>query len=169
MRKRPGKLLFRVAALCMGIAVMTDLSGSAAAARKHSSSGRVQGRIGDLTVLNAFLPQPPSTSVAAIYLTVRNSGSRPDALVAVSSPDADSSMLMTENRNGTMGILDRLSIPAHGQASLVPGRDHLMLEQPQTTLKLGGHVNVTLRFLRSGSLTIVVPVVPLNRILSGRG
>jgi hypothetical protein len=127
----------------------------------------VQGHIGDLTVLNAFLPQPASPSVAAIYLTVRNSGPDPDALVGVSTNSASSSMIMTENANGTMGMLNQLRIPAHGQASLVPGHDHVMLEQPQSTLKLGQRVTVTLRFRRAGSLTIRVPVVPLSRIVSG--
>lgn len=124
--------------------------------------------IGSLTVFDAFLPQPASPDVAAIYLTVRNSGSRPDALVAVSSAVASSSMLMTENPDGTMGMLGALRIPAHAEASLTPGRDHLMLEQPRHALRVGQHVVVTLRFRRAGTLTISVPVVPLSRIL-GRG
>jgi copper(I)-binding protein len=76
-------------------------------------------------------------------------------------------MLMTENSNGTMGMLSQLRIPAHGQASLVPGKDHVMLEQPRHTLRLGQHVDVALHFKRAGYLTISVPVVPLSRILDG--
>ena len=121
--------------------------------------------MGRLTVVDAFLPQPASPSVAAIYLTVKNAGSEPDTLIGVSTPAADSSMLMTENTNGTMGMLTSLRIPAHGQASLTPGRDHMMLEQPRKTLRLGQHVLVTLHFRHSGTLTISVPVVPLSRIL----
>ncbi len=152
--------------LCLG-ALMAVQSQSPVAASSHASAGAVEGRIGHLTVLNAFLPQPPSPSVAAIYLTVRNAGSEPDALVAVSTRSASSSMMMTENANGTMGMLHQLEIPAHGQASLVPGHDHLMLEQPRGPLKLGRRVTVTLRFRRAGSLTIEVAVVPLGRIVSG--
>ncbi|HTU39098.1 MAG TPA: copper chaperone PCu(A)C [Acidimicrobiales bacterium] len=125
-------------------------------------------QIGSLHVVDAFLPQPASSSVAAIYLTVKNSGSHADELISVSSAAAASSMLMTENKNGTMGMLRALEVPAHSQASLVPGKDHLMLEQPRQTLALGQHVLVTLRFKRAGSLTISVPVVPLSRILGGR-
>jgi periplasmic copper chaperone A len=125
----------------------------------------VGDRIGSLTVVDSFLPQPASPDVAAIYLTVKNSGARPDALVAVSSPAAAGSLLMTENPNGTMGLLRELRVPAHGQASLVPGRDHLMLEQPRRTLALGRHVAVTLHFQHAGVLTISVPVVPLSWIL----
>lgn len=122
-------------------------------------------RIASLTVVDAFLPQPASPDVAAIYLTVRNSGSRPDSLVGASSTAATGSMLMTENPDGTMGMLPALRIPAHAQASLTPGRDHLMLEQPLHTLEVGQHVSVTLRFRRAGTLTISVPVVPLSWIL----
>jgi periplasmic copper chaperone A len=118
-----------------------------------------------LTVVDAFLPDPPSPDVAAIYLTVKNSGRRPDMLIGASSAAAAGAMLMTENPNGTMGLLRLLRIPAHGQASLVPGRDHLMLESPYHTLSVGEMVVVTLRFYRAGRLTMSVPVVPLSRIL----
>ena len=124
--------------------------------------------LGALTVVRAFLPQPASPDVAAIYLTVKNSGARADELVSVSSADAGSSMLMTENANGTMGMLRVLRIPAHGSASLVPGRDHLMLEQPRGTLDVGQHVAVSLHFRFAGTLTISVPVVPLSWIATHR-
>jgi periplasmic copper chaperone A len=142
---------------------------SAAGASYHGSPGHaaaVGDRVGALTVVDAFLPQPASPDVAAIYLTVKNAGGRPDALVSASSASASSSILMTENPNGTMGLLRALRIPAHGRASLVPGRDHLMLEQPDDPLSVGQHVLVTLRFRRAGTLTISVPVVPLSRIES---
>ncbi len=133
----------------------------------HTSlAAGVSNRVGPLTVVNPFLPQPASPDVAAIYLTVKNTGGRPDALVSVSSAAASSSMLMTENQNGTMAMLRSLQIPAHGQASLVPGRDHLMLQQPRGTLRVGQHVLVTLRFRRAGTLTVSVPVVRLSRIES---
>ena len=124
-------------------------------------------RIGALTVRDTFLPEPASGSVASIYLTVKNSGSQADSLIGVRSAAANGSMLMTENSNGSMGMLSQLRIPAHGQASLVPGKDHVMLEQPRHALRLGQHVQVTLHFKRAGYLTITVPVVPLSRILDG--
>jgi periplasmic copper chaperone A len=150
------------------------LTAAPASAHSHGAA-RTPGagavyRIGDLTVVDAFLPQPPSPVVAAIYLTVRNSGSHADALVAVSSPAAAAgSMLMTENPNGTMGLLRELRVPAHGRASLVPGRDHLMLEQPRGSLAVGQHITVILHFQHAGDLTISVPVVPLERILEHPG
>jgi periplasmic copper chaperone A len=151
-----------LSAACVGLVTATP---AAASFHGTPTTAAVGDRIGSLKVVDAFLPQPASPDVAAIYLTVKNSGSRPDALVAVSSAAAADSMLMTENANGTMGLLRELRVPAHGQASLVPGRDHLMLERPHDTLAVGQHVTVTLRFEHAGELTISVPVVPLSRIL----
>ena len=151
-----------ISAACAGLVIADPASASY---HGPPTTVAVGDRIGSLTVVDAFLPQPASPNVAAIYLTVKNSGSRPDALIAVSSAAAADSSLMTENPNGTMGSLRRLRVPAHGQASLVPGKDHLMLEQPRRTLDVGQHVKVTLRFQRAGELSISVPVVPLSRIL----
>ncbi len=151
-----------LSAACVGLVIAAPAGASYHGAPPPVAVGT---RIGSLRVVDAYLPQPASPAVAAIYLTVKNSGNRPDALVAVSSAAATDSMLMTENANGTMGMLRDLRVPAHGQASLVPGRDHVMLEQPHGTLAVGQHVTVTLRFQHAGTLTISVPVVPLSRIL----
>ena len=152
--------------LSLGLAGLAPAGASGASQRVASS--RVVGRVGSLEVLNPFLPDPASPSVAAIYLTVKNTGSKTDALVAATSPAAPDVLLMTENVHGSfgsMGMLRELRIPAHGQASLVPGHDHVMLEQPTVAFKVGKTVLVTLRFKWAGSVTIKVPVVPLNRIL----
>jgi periplasmic copper chaperone A len=146
----------------------TTALGTATAAPGPATSSKVVGRVGSLQVLNAFLPDPASPSVAAIYLTVKDGGSRADALVGATSPVAPEVLLMTENDHGSfdsMGPLRELRIPAHGQASLVPGRDHVMLEQPTVAFRVGETVPVTLHFKRAGSVTVEVPVVPLSWIL----
>ncbi|MGO9334899.1 MAG: copper chaperone PCu(A)C [Acidimicrobiales bacterium] len=142
--------------------------GAAAGASRPAATSKVVGRVGSLEILNPFLPDPASPSVAAIYLTVKDTGSKADALVAATSPAAPDVMLMTENAHGSfgsMGMLRELRIPAHGQASLAPGHDHVMLEQPTVTFKIGQTVLVTLRFKWAGSVTVEVPVVPLSWIL----
>ena len=47
-----------------------------AGASQLVTSSKVAGRVGTLKVVNAFLPDPASPSVAAIYLTVENTGSQ---------------------------------------------------------------------------------------------
>lgn len=162
-----GALLFAMGACSLGLAA-TPLDQSAGASQRGTSF-KVVGRVGPLEVVDPFLPDPASPSVAAIYLTVKNVGSRADDLVAATSPAAPDVMLMTENVHGSfgsMGMLSELRIPPHGEASLVPGHDHVMLEQPTVTFTVGETVLVTLRFKWAGSVTIRVPVVPLSRILS---
>ena len=155
-------LSIAAAALIGGVMAAPAL---ASASWKGGTGASAGNKVGSLSVIDSFLPQPASSDVASIYLTVKNSGSRPDALISVSSAAASGSMMMTDNRNGTMGMLRELRIPAHGKASLTPGRDHLMLEQPRHSLSVGQHVTVTLRFQHAGLLTISVPVVPLSRML----
>ena len=46
-----------------------------AGASQLVTSSKVAGRVGTLKVVNPFLPDPTSPSVAAIYLTVENLGS----------------------------------------------------------------------------------------------
>jgi periplasmic copper chaperone A len=153
-----------VAIMALVVAAFSGLSTSAAQAAPASAVGR----LGHLEVINAFLPDPASPSVAAVYLTVENTGNQADELVSASSPVASTSMLMTENDHGSTGsmsMLRELRIPAHGRASLIPGHDHVMLEQPNVQFKVGQTVLVTLRFEKAGSITIKVPVVPLSRIL----
>ena len=156
-----------LAAALLGAALTTAVASSAGAGQQ--AQAQVVAHVGHLEIINPFLPDPASPSVAAIYLTVKDTGSKADALVAATSPAAPDVMLMTENPHGSfgsMGMLRELRIPAHGQASLVPGHDHVMLEQPTVTFKVGQTVLVTLRFKWNGSITIKVPVVPLSRILS---
>ena len=129
----------------------------------------VAGRIGDLEIIHPFLPDPASPAVASVYLTVRDTGALPDRLVAASSVAAGSAMLMAEQPAGTMAPLDALAVPAHGEASLAPGHDHLMLENPRGVLRVGQTVPVTLRFARAGRITLEVPVVPLSDILGDGG
>jgi copper(I)-binding protein len=127
----------------------------------------VAARIGQLQILNPFLPDPASPAVASVYLTVRNTGASADRLVAVTSPLAHTTMLMTEEGDGatgTMAPLAGLAIPAHGTATLQPGHDHLMLENP-AAVRVGQLVEVTLRFARSGTVAVEVPVVPLSAIV----
>jgi copper(I)-binding protein len=164
VRVRPTRLGVMFGAVLLGSALALPFGTTSGAA--PSASSKVVARVGDLEVIDPFLPNPASPSVAAIYLTVKNTGSHPDALISASSPISSDSMLMRENAHGSsMGLLAELRIPAHGQASLKPGRDHLMLEQPKVTFKVGRTVLVTLRFERSGSVTLKVPVVPLSRII----
>ena len=51
-----------------------------------------------------------------------------------------------------------LALPAHGEASLQPGGNHLMLIGPTAPIVAGGSVSVTLRFKKAGEVTLTLPV-----------
>jgi len=151
-----------LAVLCLALTACG--SGSAAA------TGRVAARVGEIEIIDPYLPNPASPSVAAVYLTVRNTGSTPDALVGASSAIAASATLHTEIVQGSyeaMVPLVRLGVSAHGQASLVPGHDHVMLEGLNQALKVGQTVTVTLRFANAGQVAVPVLVVPLDSVVNG--
>ncbi len=152
----------------IGLVVALAGWGCQACGSPRSADTSVAARVGALEIIHPFLPDPASPTVAAIYLTVRNSGSTPDRLVSVTTPSAVMAMLMTETSTGAAGSmapLPGLDIPAHGQASLSPGQNHLMLEYPRRSLKVGDSVPVVLHFARSGLVQVTVPVVPLEQIL----
>jgi copper(I)-binding protein len=137
-----------------------------------SPSTRVAARIGALEIVHPFLPKPASPSVAAVYLTVRNTGDEADELVSVSTPVTSDSMLMAEDAHGSAGMMTPLTdlrVPAHGDASLRPGQDHVMLESPRRSLRVGQHVKITLHFEHAGAVTVSVPVVPLSALLDDGG
>lgn len=139
--------------------------GASCGSASGTASDQVVARVGDLEIIHPFLPEPASPSVAAVYLTVRDTGATPDQLISISTPTARTSLLMAEDPDGSMSPLADLAIPARGEVSLAPGHNHLMLENPTFAFKIGQEVTATLTFARAGSVTIDVPVVPLGDII----
>jgi copper(I)-binding protein len=90
---------------------------------------------------------------AAGYLVIANHGSRPDRLIAASSPVAAQVSLHESRMVGsvmTMRAVDNLTIPAGGRVTLAPGGLHLMLEGLRRPLHAGEHVPLTLQFAGAG-------------------
>jgi copper(I)-binding protein len=136
----------------------------AAAASATAGATGVNGRVGALQIRAARIPAPASPDVAAAYLTIVNTGSSPDALVAASTPAAASVSLhsTTQSAGGVeqMVPLASVPIPAHGTVTMAVGREHLMLA-PTEALRAGDTVALTLVFRRAGTVRVQVPVVPL--------
>ncbi|MHB1446924.1 MAG: copper chaperone PCu(A)C [Acidimicrobiales bacterium] len=127
-------------------------------------------RVGDIEVVDPYVPAPASPAVAAFYATFRNVGSEPDALIGASTTAAASASLHREMQDGNGGMmmpLARLVIPAHGTARLRPAHDHVMLENLRSTLLSGQTIVLQLRFQRAGTVDVTVPVVPLSTLVGG--
>ena len=122
--------------------------------------------LGDLSITDAYIPQPASPDVAAAYFTVTDHGSQGDVLLSATSVPASQASLMQESETGanagTMNdIPGGLAIPAKGAVVLGPGGYHLMLTNPVATLKQGANVALTLHFAKAGTVTVKVPVTSL--------
>jgi copper(I)-binding protein len=134
--------------LSAGAAALAVLGAGCAPRASATVTGEV-AHVGHLQIVHPYLPDPASPSVAAVYLTVRNTGSTPDRLVSVTSPLAPVAMLMTEDDTAGTGGSTGTMAPLDGPAGVKVGQD----------------VRVTLHFARAGSVTVEVPVVPLVAIV----
>jgi len=123
----------------------------------------------EITLEEAWLREPPSGApTAAVYLTIANTGTRDDALSAVSTPAAGhASVHTTREEDGMMRMrpVDSLPIPAGERVVLDPGGHHIMLEDLVQRPEAGTHISLTLTFEGAGERRIEVPV----RAMDARG
>ncbi|HTW83288.1 MAG TPA: copper chaperone PCu(A)C [Candidatus Sulfotelmatobacter sp.] len=123
-----------------------------------------------ITVVGAW--SRPAVDTGVVYATIRNTGSRPVALVGASTPRASSvelhesttmssgAMKMQGMTMPAMGMhpVSRIVIPAHGSVTLKPGGYHLMLLGLRGTLAAGQRIPLTLRFAGAPPVSTLVPV-----------
>lgn len=109
---------------------------------------------------------PANAPVAGGYVTVRNTGAKPDRLVGVSANFAGRSeiheMKMEDGVMKMRPLPDGLEIPAGGVLVLERGGSHLMFMQLDGPLREGETRKVTLRFERAGEVEVEFAVVPLG-------
>lgn len=156
----------------VGVGLVGVVSGACGSSGATAAGGRVAAQVGAIEIMDPYLPEPSSPTVAAVYLTLRNNGSTSDALVGASSSIAATASLHTEVTEGSVEVMApmrSLEVPAHGKAQLLPAHDHLMLQGVSRTLKAGDTVVITLRFAVAGSVAVNVPVVPLASVVAGMG
>lgn len=103
----------------------------------------------------------PTARTGAAYLTVSNSGSQADRLVAAVSPVSGLTELHTHIMEGgvaRMQALPAIEIPAGGRATFAPGGLHVMFLDLKEPLRDGARFPLTLRFERAGEVTVQVAV-----------
>ncbi|MBW9106506.1 copper chaperone PCu(A)C [Paraburkholderia phenoliruptrix] len=136
------------------------LSASAAAALSLSLSlafvSHVQAAAPQaITAKDAWVRWLPNNLPAAGYVTLVNAGDKPVDLVDVSSSDYGDAMLHQTVSNGSsqkMVMVDKLTVPAHGQVAIAPGGYHLMLEDAKHKIAPGDTVHLKLKFSDGATL-----------------
>jgi copper(I)-binding protein len=153
------------ACACSSAPAGTGAQAAAVAASVSPSSPRGSASAGPIRITGAYLPQPASPDVAAVYFNVADTSAQADVLLSATSVSAAQASLMSETTSGgaeTMTTLaGGLPIPAHGEVALGPGGYHLMLTDPAVPLKQGGTVLLTLTFRHAGKVRLDVPITSL--------
>ncbi|MFQ2154511.1 copper chaperone PCu(A)C [Aeromonas sanarellii] len=107
---------------------------------------------------------PPGSPNTAAFMVLKNDGDKPVALVAAASPEAGRAELHTHlHENGVMKMrqVERIEIPARGEAVLKPGSLHIMLFEVRE-LSQGTPFPLTLTLDDGQSLGLSLPVKPVE-------
>lgn len=130
-----------------------------------------QGADPSIRVADAWSRQTPmmpatghrhgDTGTGAVYVTLRNTGAAPDALVGASSEAAEVVELHETIRDGEvmrMRPVGKLALPPGATLEMKPGGFHIMLIHLKQALRPGERVPLTLTFEHGAALTLKVPV-----------
>jgi len=110
---------------------------------------------------------PPSLTDSAVFMHLTNTGDAPLRLTGATTPIAAMAMPMVTTRKTVQGVevlgmkgVDSLEVPAHGELTLKPGGDHLMLMNLASHPRIGEMVSVTLEFEPGHhKLTVTMPAL----------
>ncbi len=119
--------------------------------------------VGTLTISGAFTRATlPNAPVGGGFLTILNTGTEPDRLVAASTPIAGETQLHEMKMDGDVMKMAELpngiDIPAGSTVTLAPGGFHLMFMQLTQPLVEGTRIPVTLTFEKAGTVEVELDV-----------
>ncbi len=103
----------------------------------------------------------PANLPAGGYFTAHNVGANTVSITGADSPACGMLMLhKTEDKGGTMDMMDMPAIPIPGAATVkfAPGGFHLMCTNPTAAIKPGANVPVTLIFSDGSKITTTFDV-----------
>ncbi len=131
-----------------------------------AAAGVVLARAGRAQQATIAVVQPWSRAagagaVGAGFMTLRNTGSTPDRLIAARSTAAGTVELHTHVRDGDvmrMRPVEAIDLPPGQDVRLAPGGYHLMLIGLTAATRPGTTLPVTLVFERAGEVTVNLAV-----------
>jgi len=92
---------------------------------------------------------PPSSTTLAAYMRIHNPGTRDLTIFEITSPSfkkIEIHQTTIVNNMMRMEKVEHATIPAHGELILEPSGKHLMLFNPESSLKAGDRVTIILSF-----------------------
>jgi len=102
-----------------------------------------------------------SETTSAAYFTVVNEGNEDDVLIEASTQVASKAEMHETRVKGdiaSMAPVSRVTVAASGRVEFKPGGLHLMLVGLSRDLNEGETFSVTLKFEKSGVITMQVPI-----------
>jgi copper(I)-binding protein len=115
-----------------------------------------------ITLKNAWIADaPPTSTMFAGYLTIKNNSEKTVKLLTVSSPQFKLiEVHKTEIINNIARMIeqDQLPITNHQSVEFAPGGLHLMMMGPQTPIKLNDKIKLTLTFENNITTSITAKV-----------
>ncbi len=105
--------------------------------------------------------KPAGIRMTGAFMNIRNKSNQDDSLISASSKIAAVEIHQTKMNNGIMSMdrVDEIAVSKGKTAQLKPGSYHIMLIGIKKDLKLGDKVDLTLKFKKSGSMKVSVPVI----------
>ena len=141
---------------------------------KNSQQRRRSAALAAVVVLLVFLAagcrsQPPQISidgqyaelspvffgVGSVFMTIRNSGGG-DAVTGITVNVPGALVELHDVKDRRMVKVEKIAVPAHGNAELKPGGLHIMIFNMPRSMREGSEVVLTLAFQRSGERKVPV-------------
>lgn len=123
--------------------------------------------VGALKLTDLWTRATPAAAPTAIgFLTITNTGTEPDRLVSVSSPQAATGeiheMSMDNDVMQMRALPGGIEIPAGGTVKLAPGGLHLMFITLKAPLAEGSKLPVTLNFEKAGKVDTFLHILSIG-------
>ena len=134
------------------------------------TAGVHAGAADHISASNAWIRVLPGELPAGAYVTLTNHADQNAALNSASSTIYADVMLHKSSREGgmsRMSMVDSLSVPAHGEATLAPASYHLMLMKARHPVQVGDIVTLTLKFSDGSTLATDFTARPANAMDAG--
>jgi periplasmic copper chaperone A len=147
------------AILTAAVVFSSALAGTIAGAQEYKANS--------IEVDQPWSPATPrGASVAAGYMTIKNTGTEPDRLTGASTPVAGKvEVHQMTMENGIMQmrpLASGLAIKPGQTVELKPNSFHLMLENLKEPIQLGKPFKATLTFAKAGAINVNFVVEPIG-------